>query len=112
MGVKYDENKIRYDLIPPECLKSIADVYTFGSVKYGDNNWQTLPDFYNRYYSALMRHLEADRMGEKYDEESGRLHLSHAAWNAIALLFNALKLEKGYDNNERKEMIQAAQEEV
>lgn len=86
-GKKYDNGKIRYDLIPPECLKELAKILTFGSEKYGANNWQNLENYNERYYSALMRHIEAWRSGEMHDPESGELHLSHAMCNVMFLLW-------------------------
>jgi hypothetical protein len=77
-GKKFDAGKPRYDLIPPVVLEQLATVLTFGAEKYGPNNWQAVPDAHNRYYAALMRHVEADRGGEVYDEESNLPHLTHA----------------------------------
>jgi hypothetical protein len=77
-GKKFDAGKPRYDLIPPIVLEQLAAVLTFGAEKYGSNNWQYVPDAHNRYYSAMMRHVEADRGGEVYDEESNLPHITHA----------------------------------
>lgn len=88
---KYDKGKLRYDLIPPEMLEGIAEVLTYGANKYGDNNWQELEDFNNRYYAALERHLQAWRKGEDFDEESSLHHLAHAATNALFLYYNSIK---------------------
>ncbi len=86
-GLKYDEGKLRYDLIPPSELAKLADVLTYGANKYGDNNWQKLEKGKDRYYAALMRHLELWRSGEEIDKESGRNHLSHALCNAMFLSY-------------------------
>lgn len=88
---KYDNGKLRYDLIPWECIQELAEIYTFGAEKYTENSWQQLPDFKNRYFSALMRHLLAWWDGEIFDKESGRNHLAHALWNVTALLWWDLK---------------------
>ena len=93
-GKKYDEVKFRYDLIPPEVLKALAEVFTFGAAKYAANSWQDLPDFEERYYAALERHLQAHRMGERTDQESGMLHLAHAAVNTCFLLWKELQKEQ------------------
>jgi hypothetical protein len=34
-AIKYDQGKLRYDLIPPEALEELAAVYTMGAAKYG-----------------------------------------------------------------------------
>jgi hypothetical protein len=44
-GVKFDQNKPRYDLIPPEIEEAIAKVLTFGAQKYTTeviNEWDAL----------------------------------------------------------------------
>jgi hypothetical protein len=75
-GKKYDDGKLRYDLIPPHALEQVTRVLTFGAAKYGDNNWKiTKPE--SRYTAAAMRHGEAYRKGEKFDKESGIHHLAH-----------------------------------
>lgn len=89
-GIKYDSGKLRYDLLPPEAIKEIVRVITFGAEKYGDYNWQLLSDFHSRYIAAAMRHIEAYRMGNHVDEESGLLHLAHAATNIIFLIWGDL----------------------
>ncbi|MHA1342401.1 MAG: dATP/dGTP diphosphohydrolase domain-containing protein [Promethearchaeota archaeon] len=83
-GFKYDDGKLRYDLIPPEVLKSLAEVLTYGSQKYGDNTWQGVKS--ERYYAALFRHLQAWRMGKENDSESKIHHLKHALCNIAFIL--------------------------
>lgn len=87
-GVKNDfkDKKLRWDLLPLPLIEEIVRVYTFGSIKYGDNTWQTLHDGLNRYKAALLRHLVSTDKGEVNDPESGLNHLAHVAWNAIAML--------------------------
>lgn len=84
-GMKYDDDKLRFDLIPPIALRSLAEVYTFGARKYTDNSWQNLPNFEERYLAALHRHLNAHQLGELRDEDSGLYHLDHLLWNVVAL---------------------------
>lgn len=93
-GVKYDENKLRYDLMPVESFKGIVEVLTFGAKKYSDNNWKKVLNPKNRYYAATIRHLELWRYGEKNDIESGLLHLQHAATCIIFLLWFEIKDSK------------------
>lgn len=89
-GKKYDSGKPRYDLIPPVVLEQLAAVLGHGAAKYGANNWQSVTPFNDRYYAAAMRHLQADRAGEVYDEESGLPHLAHALANVSFLLWRQL----------------------
>jgi hypothetical protein len=92
-GKKYDgvgdssDMKLRYDLIPPEILEELARVYTYGAKKYGENQWQWLPNAKQRYYGALIRHIQEFRKGKIVDPESELNHLSHALWNVGALLW-------------------------
>ena len=39
-GKKFDEGKVRVDLIPTESLFAVAEVLTFGASKYGEHNWR------------------------------------------------------------------------
>jgi len=85
-GLKYDDGKLRYSLVPPIAMKGLAEVLTFGAKKYAPNSWQTVPNGQERYLDALYRHLEAYRAGEKIDSDSGLSHLSHAISNVAFLL--------------------------
>ena len=85
-GLKYDDGKLQYGLIPPIATKSLAQVLTFGAAKYAPNSWQTVKDGERRYLDALYRHLEAYRSGESTDSESGLSHLAHAITNVAFLL--------------------------
>ncbi len=84
VGLKYDHGKIDYSLIPVESLEGIGKVFTYGATKYGPNNWKHVRPL-SRYLSASIRHVQEDRKGNQYDEESGLLHLDHAITNLIIL---------------------------
>jgi hypothetical protein len=86
-GMKYDNGKLRWDLLPIEEVEKVVDILTFGAQKYADNNWQNVDNANERYYAALMRHLTAWRKGEKIDPESGREHLAHVACNIVFLMW-------------------------
>ena len=81
---KKDEDKARFHLIPPESIKGVADVLTFGAKKYGERNWEKGLDS-SRIFSAAQRHLWAWWSGEENDHESGLSHLHHAAANVMML---------------------------
>ena len=55
-GVKFDQDKPRMDLIPPETVEALAAVLTYGAKKYEDRNWEKGMSW-GRVYGALMRHL-------------------------------------------------------
>lgn len=86
VGMKFDGDKVRLDLIDPDFIVSVGQVLTFGAKKYAPNNWQKVDDPVNRYYAAALRHLLAWRAGEKNDEESKLNHLKHVATNIMFLL--------------------------
>jgi len=77
-GRKDDQDKLRYDLIPPELLEEVARVLTYGAVKYSERNWER-GMAWGRPFGALMRHMWAWWKGENCDPETGYSHLAHAA---------------------------------
>lgn len=81
----YKDHKLRWDLLPIETVENLVKVYSFGVEKYSENSWQNLPNFWERYKAALLRHLCALEKGELIDSESGLPHTSHLMWNAVAL---------------------------
>ena len=93
-GKKYDEGKNRMGLVLQgfaNALWEVGRVGTFGANKYSPNSWQNLTNGKERYLDALCRHLFKHLQGEKVDDESGLLHLSHLAWNSLCLLEFELK---------------------
>lgn len=93
-GKKYDNGKNRMGLVLQgfsNALWEVGRVGTFGCSKYGENSWQNLDNAKSRYLDALCRHLFQHLQGEKVDDESGLLHLSHLAWNSLCLLEFELK---------------------
>lgn len=76
-AVKFDEDKVRMELLPPEFLTSTASILTFGAQKYSARNWEQGMDW-SRVYGALQRHLNAWWSGEHTDPETGKSHLWHA----------------------------------
>lgn len=77
-GAKFDDGKVRMELIPPELMTAVGTILTFGAQKYEDRNWEK-GMAWSRVYGALMRHLCAWWGGEEIDPETGKSHLWHAA---------------------------------
>jgi hypothetical protein len=90
LNMKYDTGKTQFALVPPESLKEVADVFTFGAAKYGANNWRD--DGGNtshlRTYNSIQRHLNAWLASEDIDPESGMTHLAHAATQVMILMIH------------------------
>ena len=79
-GKRYNQGKLRYDLIEPHALEDFVQVLTDGAVKYEPRNWQKGLSW-TSVLASLKRHIAAIEKGEDYDKESGRLHIAHAACN-------------------------------
>jgi hypothetical protein len=102
-GLKFDDNKLRWDLLPYDCVEEIVKVLSYGAMKYNEHpdeqNWKLLKDPNHRYFAALMRHLVAFKKGELIDKESGISHLAHAGANILFLIyFNKVNI----DDNEQE----------
>lgn len=83
-GVKLDAGKTRFDLLPPDALQAVAQVYTFGAEKYAPRNWEKGMDW-GRVYAAGQRHMNSFWGGETHDPETGYLHTAHAGFAALTL---------------------------
>ncbi len=77
--------KLRYDLIPAESLKQLAEVYTISTTKYPERSWEK-GLAWSRFFAAMMRHMWAWWSGEKIDRDNGQHHLAAVAWGALALM--------------------------
>ncbi len=86
--VKDDSGKTRYELLPWDSLKQVADVFGYGAEKYFDNSWRTQDAAtYNRTFGSIMRHLTEWQMGQDIDPESGLNHLAHAVSQLLILMY-------------------------
>lgn len=107
VGVKSDNGKLEFHLLPNEAVRSVVRVLMYGAYKalrpdgqygYGPDNWKHVKNARRRYYDAALRHLTAWYDGDRYDFDSGEPHLAHAACCVLFLL--GLELEKGLDFND------------
>lgn len=105
-GKKFDDDKVRMDLIPPELLEAVGEVLTFGAKKYSERNWELGMDW-GRPFAALMRHMWAWWSGEDKDPETGMSHLHHAAC-CIAFLIAFEKRGTGNDDRNKEAVYGAA----
>lgn len=87
-AVRYNKGKTRFDLIPPEFIREVAEVFTFGSQKYEANNWKGFNAQQKEEIKAsLLRHIYSYLEGEELDPESGLHHLAHAGCNLAFLAY-------------------------
>ena len=94
-GKKFDDDKVRMELLAPEFLFAVATILTFGAKKYAEYNW-ALGMKWSRCFGAMMRHMWAWWGGKEdtntnflfgdLDEESCFSHLWHAACCLMILI--------------------------
>lgn len=91
--MKFDNDKPKIHLVPPEAIIEAAKVFGFGAEKYGENNWRDDGGStgYGRTYSSIQRHLNTFWQGEDIDPESGKSHLVHALTQLIILRIHQLE---------------------
>lgn len=89
-GLRYNDGKPRFDLMPPEALKALAEHYGRGAEKYAARNWERGMDWC-KCFASLERHAWAWMGGEDLDPENGSHHMIAVAWNAIALFTYAMR---------------------
>lgn len=86
----------RYDLIPAEPLRLLAQHFGRGAMKYADRNWEAGYEW-SLSFAALMRHAWAFWGGEDIDPETGTPHVIAAAWHAFALA-EYMNTHREFDN--------------
>lgn len=84
-AMRFNEGKLRYDLLPPEGIEELTAIYTMGANKYAPRNWEKGLSVMGC-FASLMRHAFAWARGETLDPESGRHHMGHVMWNAAAIV--------------------------
>lgn len=95
VGKKFDDGKLRWELLPLEPIEDVIKILMLGANKYGDENWKlVVKENKMRYYNAMMRHISAWKKGEAADKESNLNPLAHAACCLIFLMWNDKRLNK------------------
>lgn len=88
LGVKFDKDKPKWNLLPWSEVEDVVKVLTFGAKKYAPDNWKFVDDANNRYMDAAMRHLVAHQQGEQRDYESNESHIAHAICCLLFMLWH------------------------
>lgn len=94
VGIKKDNGKRQWALLPWREVGQVVDVLTLGVKKYSADNWMHVPAAERRYFEAAMRHITARQTGQINDPETKLPHLAHAI---CCLLFWAW-----FDNKNRR----------
>lgn len=89
-GVRHDQDKLRWDLVPMHLLEGMVKVLMMGMKKYSAHNWR-LGLHTTRISNSLQRHLNAYLAGEELDPESGLSHVDHILCNALFLKGQAVE---------------------
>lgn len=80
-GLRFNNGKLRYDLIHPQAQEGLVRVLTKGAEKYAPKNWEKGMDW-SIVLASMKRHIAAFEKGEDYDPETGELHVDHIQCNA------------------------------
>lgn len=94
-GVKKDNGKLRWSLLPWDAVEKVVEVLEFGAKKYDDRNWEKGMDW-SRLFDADIRHkVDWWQKGEHTASDSKISHLAHAACNSLfALAYELRKVGK------------------
>jgi len=79
-GLRFNQGKLRFDLVEPRAHRDMVEILTMGANKYFDRNWENGLSW-TSVLASLKRHLDAIESGEDYDKETGKLHIAHVACN-------------------------------
>lgn len=95
-GMKYDQGKLDWSLLPWEVIETAVNRFTVGKEKYAAWSWTLLEHGKERYESALMRHFMEYKRGNRWDEDPRfeqhpSTHLQAALWNMICLVYYELQ---------------------
>lgn len=98
-GKKFDSEKTPYYLCPLSFIKPLVAVFALGKQRYGFENWRNNFDKEDiseeqRFQSAILRHVEAIQEHGALainDEDGGVYHAAQIAWDALRLLWGALR---------------------
>lgn len=110
-NVKFDNDKVRLELLPQRALFEVGKVMTLGAEKYGPDNWTRKEGSSTRRYAgAFLRHFNAYYRGDDYDPETGLLHTAHMACNALFML--EAQLQDYWNDDRIKDTIHNAYQEI
>lgn len=86
VALRFNNGKLRYDLLDAYAIQELVRVFSKGAEKYEDGNWLKGGMKTSVMLASLKRHIAAFELGEDIDPETGCHHMAHAAWNALAVV--------------------------
>lgn len=98
-GLKYDQGKPEWYLMPFKVLEEVVYVLMHGAHKYGPEDWKITVSRpatkkqmsgKNRYFSAIFRHLREYQGGTMLDKETRRHHLAHVICCCLFIIWKDL----------------------
>lgn len=98
-GAKHDSGKLDWSVMPLAFVRPLVSVFKWGEKTYGYENWKK--DFDNeerRFIAAIKRHLEeVEEHGPLAinEKDGGVYHAAQIAWNALRLLWGAIRRSGG-----------------
>lgn len=96
VGLKFDQDKPRMELIDPYAMEQLAWVLTFGAKKYHAENWRKGISI-KRLIGSSLRHLIEFAFGQEFDKETGLSHASHLMCNAMFIVW-MMKYNRQWDD--------------
>lgn len=99
-GLRYNEGKTRYDLLPVFAIDQLARNMTSGAKKYAERNWEKGMNW-TTVLASLKRHLAEWEAGNDYDPEDGQLLMAKVMTNA-AFITEYYKIAPQYDDRPHK----------
>lgn len=94
VGVKFDREKPRWDLLDLKVMEEVVKVLTHGARKYADDNWKIVPNAKKRYHAALLRHIAEDQSGQVFDtgpDGDGEYVMAHVLCCAFFMLWQRMQ---------------------
>lgn len=82
--------KGRFDLLPLDVLRRLAQLYERGAIKYGADNWRKGQPLRASYVDSALRHL-ADLEAREPTED----HAAAVLWNIVGYMWTLDEIEAG-----------------
>lgn len=84
------KGKGRFDLIPLEPIRRLADLYERGAEKYAPNNWRKGQPLKASFFDSAFRHMADLAAGEPTED-----HAAAVLWNMVGYMWTLAEIEAG-----------------